>query len=68
VQNSHFAYRGTLNIQTYLTPFMAIEKTVVGSFPISDRPLEKAIREVVDLQLHYSIDLITDGEPRSNMI
>jgi methionine synthase II (cobalamin-independent) len=45
-----------------------IEKTVVGSFPRSDSPLEVAIREVVDLQLHYGIDLITDGELRSNMI
>jgi 5-methyltetrahydropteroyltriglutamate--homocysteine methyltransferase len=47
---------------------MPIEKTVVGSFPRSDSPLEKAIREVVDLQLYYGIDLITDGELRSNMI
>jgi 5-methyltetrahydropteroyltriglutamate--homocysteine methyltransferase len=47
---------------------MRIEKTVVGSFPESDSPLEKAIREVVDLQLYYGIDVITDGELRSNMI
>jgi methionine synthase II (cobalamin-independent) len=45
-----------------------IEKTVVGSFPKSSSPLDKAIREVVDLQLYYGIDLITDGEPRNNMI
>jgi methionine synthase II (cobalamin-independent) len=47
---------------------MPIEKTVVGSFPKSDSPLEEAIREIVDLQLYYGIDLITDGEQRSNMI
>lgn len=47
---------------------MQIETTVVGSFPKSDSPLEKAIRETVDLQLYYGIDLITDGELRSNMI
>jgi methionine synthase II (cobalamin-independent) len=47
---------------------MQIEKTVVGSFPKSDSPVEKAIREIVDLQLNYGIDLITDGEQRSNMI
>jgi 5-methyltetrahydropteroyltriglutamate--homocysteine methyltransferase len=47
---------------------MRIEKTVVGSFPKFNRPLEEAIREVVDLQLCYGIDLITDGEQRSNMI
>jgi 5-methyltetrahydropteroyltriglutamate--homocysteine methyltransferase len=47
---------------------MPIEKTVVGSFPGSDSPLEEAIREIVDLQLDYNIDLITDGEARSNMI
>lgn len=47
---------------------MPIETTVVGSFPKSDSPLEEAIREIVDLQLHYGIDLITDGEQRNNMI
>jgi methionine synthase II (cobalamin-independent) len=47
---------------------MPIEKTVVGSFPESDKPLEEAIREVVDFQLFYGIELITDGELRSNMI
>jgi len=47
---------------------MQIETTVVGSFPKSDSPVEKAIREIVDLQLNYRIDLITDGEQRSNMI
>jgi len=47
---------------------MPIETTVIGSFPKSDSSLEDAIREIVDLQLYYGIDLITDGEQRSNMI
>ena len=47
---------------------MPIETTVVGSFPKSNSSLENAIREIVDLQLSYGIDLITDGELRSNMI
>jgi len=47
---------------------MPIETTVVGSFPKSKSPFEEAIKEVVDLQLHYGIDLITDGEMRGNMI
>jgi len=59
---------GTLNIWACLTSFMSIEKTLVGSFPESSSPLGKAIREVVDLQLYYGIDLITDGEMRNNMI
>ena len=45
-----------------------IEKTVVGSFPRPAGSLNKAIEEIVNLQLHYGIDLITDGEPRNNMI
>ncbi len=48
---------------------MAIETTVVGSFPpFPGKRLEDAIREVVDLQLHYGVDLVSDGEQRSNMI
>ncbi|MGA2385296.1 MAG: hypothetical protein ABSG33_02050 [Candidatus Bathyarchaeia archaeon] len=47
---------------------MRIKKTVIGSFPRSSRPLAVALKEVVDLQLHYGVDLITDGEQRSNMI
>jgi len=47
---------------------MPIETMVVGSFPKSKNPLEDAIREVVDLQLRYDIDIVTDGELRGNMI
>jgi 5-methyltetrahydropteroyltriglutamate--homocysteine methyltransferase len=47
---------------------MLIEKTVIGSFPKSRSPLEAALREVVELQLRYGVDLITDGEQRANMI
>jgi methionine synthase II (cobalamin-independent) len=47
---------------------MPIETTVVGSFPKSDSSTENTIREIVDLQLYYGIDVITDGEQRSNMI
>jgi len=47
---------------------MQIEKTVIGSFPKLRRPLEEALREVVELQLRYGVDLIADGEQRANMI
>jgi 5-methyltetrahydropteroyltriglutamate--homocysteine methyltransferase len=47
---------------------MQIKKTVVGSFPKTDSPFDKSIREIVDLQLRCGIDVITDGELRSNMI
>ena len=48
---------------------MVIETTVVGSFPpLPGKPPEVAINEVINLQLQYGIDLISDGEQRSNMI
>ncbi len=47
---------------------MPIETMVVGSFPKSKKPLEEAVKEVVELQLRYGIDLVTDGEMRGNMI
>lgn len=47
---------------------MPIETTVIGSFAKSDSLLKNAIKKIVDLQLYYGIDLITDGEQRSNMI
>jgi 5-methyltetrahydropteroyltriglutamate--homocysteine methyltransferase len=58
----------TLNIEVILPVSMSIETTVVGSFPKSGSPLEEAIRDVVELQLRYGIDLISDGELRGNMI
>jgi len=49
---------------------MSIERTVIGGFPrpSSSDSLEEAIRGIVDLQLDYGIDVITDGEQRHNMI
>ena len=47
---------------------MPIETTVIGSFPKSKSPLEVAIRDTVELQLQYGINVITDGELRGNMI
>ena len=49
---------------------MSIERTVIGSFPrqLDSYSLIKDIRKVVDLQLAYDIDIITDGEQRGGMI
>ena len=49
---------------------MSIERTVIGSFPrqLSTDSFIKAIKDVVDLQLEYGIEIITDGEQRYNMI
>jgi len=47
---------------------MGIRRTTIGSFPRVDKPLEAAIRDVVDLQLKYGVDVITDGEQRADMI
>ncbi|MDQ1278811.1 MAG: 5-methyltetrahydropteroyltriglutamate--homocysteine methyltransferase [Thermoproteota archaeon] len=48
---------------------MRMKRTVVGSFPPEENMLlERAIRNVVDLQLEYGIDVVTDGEQRGNMI
>ena len=41
---------------------MSIERTVIGSFPRWADSLEKAIEAVVTMQVHYGIDVITDGE------
>jgi methionine synthase II (cobalamin-independent) len=43
-------------------------KTVVGSFPPKNLPLEKAIQWAVDLQLNHHLDVVTDGEQRTDMI
>jgi len=47
---------------------MSIERTVIGSFPRWADSLEKAIEEVVNMQVHFGIDVITDGEQRGGMI
>ncbi len=47
---------------------MPIEKTVIGSFPKSKSPIEVALKEVVELQLYYGVDVLSDGEQRCNMI
>jgi 5-methyltetrahydropteroyltriglutamate--homocysteine methyltransferase len=47
---------------------MRITRTTIGSFPRVNKPLEAAIRDIVDLQLKYGIEVITDGEQRADMI
>lgn len=43
-------------------------KTVVGSFPPKKLPLEKATKWAVDLQLNHDLDIVSDGEQRTDMI
>jgi 5-methyltetrahydropteroyltriglutamate--homocysteine methyltransferase len=43
-------------------------KTVIGSFPPKKLPLQKAIEWAVDLQLAHGLDVISDGEQRTDMI
>lgn len=46
-----------------------MKRTVIGSFPRKKFDfLERAIEDVVNLQLEYGVDIITDGEQRGNMI
>jgi len=49
---------------------MAFRRTVIGSFPsrISELGLDRAIRWVIDLQLRYGIEIVTDGEQRGDLI
>lgn len=47
---------------------MSILRTVVGSFPVRNVPIEKAIQEIVEMQLKYGIDIFSDGEQRADMI
>jgi 5-methyltetrahydropteroyltriglutamate--homocysteine methyltransferase len=47
---------------------MGIDRTTIGSFPRTGKRLEEAVREVIDLQLKYGIDVVTDGEQRADMI
>jgi methionine synthase II (cobalamin-independent) len=43
-------------------------KTVVGSFPPKKLLLEKATKWAVDLQLNHDLDIVSDGEQRTDMI
>lgn len=43
-------------------------KTVVGSFPPKKLPLREAIERAVDIQLAHGLDVVTDGEQRTDMI
>jgi 5-methyltetrahydropteroyltriglutamate--homocysteine methyltransferase len=43
-------------------------KTVVGSFPPKKLPLREAIEWAVDIQLGHGLDVVTDGEQRTDMI
>jgi len=45
-----------------------MERTTIGSFPRSGKPIEDAIRDVVDLQLRHGVEVVTDGEQRADMI
>lgn len=45
-----------------------MEITTIGSFPRGDKPLDAAIRDVVDLQLRHGVEVVTDGEQRADMI
>ncbi len=43
-------------------------KTVIGSFPPKNLPLEEAMRWAIDIQLDHNLDIVTDGEQRTDMI
>ncbi|MCS7116623.1 MAG: hypothetical protein RMJ31_01635 [Nitrososphaerota archaeon] len=43
-------------------------KTVIGSFPTSNLPVHDLIKMNLNLQLKYGIDIVSDGEPRADMI
>ncbi len=45
-----------------------MEITTIGSFPRGEKPLDAAIRDVVDLQLRHGVEIVTDGEQRADMI
>ncbi len=47
---------------------MEILKTVVGSFPPKNLPLADAIKWAVDVQLAHGLDIVSDGEQRTDMI
>ncbi|MEM3403022.1 MAG: hypothetical protein QXJ17_00510 [Nitrososphaeria archaeon] len=47
---------------------MQILKTVVGSFPKLRGDIEESIKRMVEMQLKHNIDIVSDGEQRSDMI
>ncbi len=47
---------------------MEILKTVVGSLPPKKLPVADAIKWAVDLQLDHGLDIVSDGEQRTDMI
>ena len=51
-----------------LLPVMGIERTTIGSFPRLGNSLESSVREIIDLQLRYGIEVVTAGEQRADMI
>ena len=42
--------------------------TVVGSYPTDDLPLKRAIERAIEDQLLAGVDVISDGQPRGDMI
>lgn len=42
--------------------------TVVGSYPADDLPLKRAIERAVEDQILAGVDVISDGQPRGDMI
>ncbi len=53
---------------TIILKAMSVLKTVVGSFPVKNVPVEKAILEIVEMQLKYDINVVSDGEQRADMV
>ncbi|MEM1524992.1 MAG: hypothetical protein QW618_02505, partial [Nitrososphaerales archaeon] len=47
---------------------MPLVKTVIGSLPILNIPTHELIKSNLNLQLKYGIDIVSDGEPRADMI
>ena len=49
---------------------MVFKRTVIGSFPsaLSKFSIDAAVKRVVDLQLKYGVEVITDGEQRGSLI
>lgn len=47
---------------------MRLLKTVIGSFPPLSLSVDDAIKAYLKLQLEHGIDIVSEGEPRGNMI